>query len=123
MNAVDAVDAKKTYPFFLGDFFVMTAPVLLDELRTKGVHLAVEGEHVVVDAPRGALTDDLRQTIRQHKAALLAVLAAELLTQYYPCVVCGAQDRWNDRGIWRCRQCWPLSPMHRKDLPHCETAP
>jgi hypothetical protein len=52
----------------------MTATALLDELRTKGVHLTVEGERVAVDAPRGALTDDLRQAIRQHKAALLALL-------------------------------------------------
>ena len=52
----------------------MTATVLLDALRTKGVHLTVEGEHVAVDAPKGVLTDDVRQAIRQHKAALLALL-------------------------------------------------
>ena len=53
----------------------MTATVLLDALRTKGVHLTVEGEQVAVDAPKGVLTDDVRQAIRQHKAALLALLA------------------------------------------------
>ena len=45
----------------------MTATALLDVLRTKGVHLTIEGEHVAVDAPKGALTDDVRQAIRQHK--------------------------------------------------------
>ena len=53
----------------------MTATALLDELRTKGVHLTVEGQHVAVDAPKGVLTDALRQAIRQHKQALLAFLA------------------------------------------------
>ena len=53
----------------------MTATALLDELRTKGVHLTLEGQHVAVDAPKGVLTDDVRQAIRQHKAALLALLA------------------------------------------------
>jgi hypothetical protein len=29
------------------------------------------------------------------------------LAQHYPCVVCEGTDRWEDRGIWRCRHCWP----------------
>jgi hypothetical protein len=53
----------------------MMATILLDELRTKGVQLTVEGAHLAVDAPKGVLTDDVRQAIRQHKAALLALLA------------------------------------------------
>jgi hypothetical protein len=55
--------------------YLVTAIALLDELRTKGVSLAVEGEHIAVDAPKGVLTDDVRQAIREHKAALLAWLA------------------------------------------------
>jgi hypothetical protein len=31
----------------------------------------------------------------------------EPLTQYYSCLVCGRPQRWDDRGIWRCRPCWP----------------
>ena len=53
----------------------MTATALLDELRTRGVHLTIEGEHVAVDAPKGALTDALRQAIRAHKPDLLRLLA------------------------------------------------
>ena len=52
----------------------MTATRLLDALRTKGVRLSGEGEQLAVDAPKGILTDDLHQAIRQHKAALLALL-------------------------------------------------
>jgi len=55
----------------------MTATVLLGELRSKGVWLSVEDDQLVVDAPRGLLTDDLRQAIRQHKPALLALLRQE----------------------------------------------
>jgi hypothetical protein len=32
---------------------------------------------------------------------------AEPLTPAYPCAVCGSNVRWNDRGIWRCKACWP----------------
>jgi hypothetical protein len=58
----------------------MTATGLLDELRTKGVHLTVAGEHLGVDAPKGVLTDDVRQAIRQHKQELLALLALSVPT-------------------------------------------
>jgi hypothetical protein len=57
----------------------MTATALLDELRARGVHLTIEGEYVAVDAPKGALTEDVRQAIRQHKQALLALLAQPAL--------------------------------------------
>lgn len=101
----------------------MTATGLLDDLRNKGVRLSVEEDRLAVDAPKGMLTDDVRQAIRQHKQALLALLSQPMpaaapvqstalpppapLTPSYPCVVCGSTDRWEDRGIWRCRQCWP----------------
>lgn len=53
----------------------MTATVLLDELRSKGIRLSVEEDRLAVDAPKGMLTDALRQTIRQHKAEILSLLA------------------------------------------------
>ena len=54
---------------------MMTGAKLLDDLRSKGVRLTVEGEHVALDAPQGVLTEDLRQAIRQHRQELLALLA------------------------------------------------
>jgi hypothetical protein len=54
----------------------MTATILLDELRAKGVHLTIAGEHLGIDAPKDVLTDDVRQALRQHKQELLALLAA-----------------------------------------------
>ena len=53
----------------------MTPGELVTALHTAGCRLIPEGEHLRVQDPQHALTDDLRQAIRQHKAALLALLA------------------------------------------------
>jgi hypothetical protein len=66
---------QKNILILLGGIFSMTATALLDELRTKGVHLTIEGEHIAVDAPKGVLTDAVRQAIRQYKQELLVMLA------------------------------------------------
>jgi hypothetical protein len=43
----------------------------------------------------------------------------EPLTQYYPCIVCGRTERWDDHGIWRCRGCWP--PARHGEEPTCSS--
>jgi hypothetical protein len=50
----------------------MTPGELVTALHTVGCRLIPEGEHLRVQDPQHALTGDLRQAIRQHKAALLA---------------------------------------------------
>src|SRR5262245_52875296 len=40
------------------------------------------------------------------------------LTPHYPCVVCGSIERWEDRGIWRCRLCWPPGSLAKQATPH-----
>ncbi len=53
----------------------MPAPSeILDRLRHLGVNVRTDGSRLIV-APRDALTDELRTLIRQHKPALVAVLA------------------------------------------------
>jgi hypothetical protein len=52
----------------------MTPVELITALHTVGCRLIPEGEHLRVQDPRHALTDDVRQAIREHKAALLAWL-------------------------------------------------
>lgn len=54
----------------------MTATALLDTLWTKGARLSVDGDRVAVDAPKGVLTDVVRQAIRTHKAVLLDLVEA-----------------------------------------------
>jgi hypothetical protein len=52
----------------------MTARALLRDRQAKDVQLTVQGESLAYDAPDGALTAELLEALRQHKAALLALL-------------------------------------------------
>jgi len=53
-----------------------TSDSLLAELRASGLTLTADGSRLRV-APADKLTDDLRAGIREHRAGLLALLAAE----------------------------------------------
>ncbi|MFO1228310.1 hypothetical protein [Roseateles sp.] len=52
----------------------MGAPDLLEHLRAVGLTITADGGRLTV-TPRDLLTEDLRSTIRENKAALLAALA------------------------------------------------
>jgi hypothetical protein len=91
----------------------MTALDVFLELTGAGCELTRQGDRLRVRDPQHTLTDEVRQTIRAHKAALLALLTPEPLSPTYPCVVCRGTPRWNDQGIWRCRQCWPPTGEER----------
>jgi hypothetical protein len=52
----------------------MTLAELMTTLRSHDVILTACGERLRVDAPEGVLSDEMRQAIRTHKAALLAML-------------------------------------------------
>ena len=89
---------------------------LLAVLRDLGVHLAVEGAHLKVDAPRGVLTPELRAAISANRTDLLCSLLAErpawdppVLKDGMPAVrcVCGARDWvWAPAvGRWWCDAC------------------
>ena len=53
----------------------MMLMVLLTELARLEVHLSVASDGLHVHAPAGALTDELRQAMTEHKAALLRYAA------------------------------------------------
>ncbi len=55
----------------------MSAAALVAELRSAGVVLAVEGERLRVNAPRGVLTPEQRAAIATEKDAVMALLMAE----------------------------------------------
>ncbi|MGF1470299.1 MAG: hypothetical protein ACFB50_00980 [Rubrobacteraceae bacterium] len=55
----------------------MKAQALLSELRGLGVELGVEGDRLAVDAPAGAITDDLRTALVENKARLIKLLTWE----------------------------------------------
>ncbi|MDY4342209.1 amino acid adenylation domain-containing protein, partial [Xanthomonas sp. LF07-6] len=52
----------------------MSATELLDMLRTRNIELRANGENLKVIGPTGSLTDELRDLVRNNKAALLAEL-------------------------------------------------
>lgn len=53
----------------------MTAQSLLSQLREKGVEVRVSGlDRLVIDAPKGALTRELRDALADHKAEILQTL-------------------------------------------------
>src|SRR5262245_35712024 len=100
----------------------MKALDLLQQLSALGVILTPHPDGTVhCRAPKGVLTAELVDAIREHKRVLLALLSEPMpaadpvqptaptlpapLTPHYPCVVCGSTDRWENRGIWRCRRC------------------
>lgn len=55
----------------------MTLQELLAELNRLDVNLSLAGDKLHVEAPRGVLTDDLKEAMRQHKAELVALLKEE----------------------------------------------
>jgi hypothetical protein len=56
----------------------MTAHELLSQLREKGVEVKTSGDdRLVIDAPRGTITEELRGALSAHKGELLQILKAE----------------------------------------------
>lgn len=94
----------------------MTTAELLRDLHARDIRLSRDGDRLVYDAPEGAVTEEMLTLFREHKHELLSMLTTSTqqagpapLDPDYPCVVCGAVDRWHDvqADLWRCRQCWP----------------
>jgi hypothetical protein len=55
----------------------MRATTLVDTLRAQGWGFAIDGHGLRIRRPRGALTDELRQTLKAEKASIMTILAAE----------------------------------------------
>lgn len=64
----------------------MNAVELLDELRQRDAHLTAQDGRLSLDAPVGAITDDLLIALREQKSTLLQVVwrAAAMRTQVRP---------------------------------------
>jgi TubC N-terminal docking domain len=57
----------------------MTAPEILTTLRQRGASVRVGGSDLVVEAPKGAFTPQLRQAVAAHKGDLLRLLQGPAL--------------------------------------------
>src|SRR5436190_19431269 len=56
----------------------MTARNLLAQLREKGIEIKASGDdRLVIDAPKGAITPELRSALAAHKVELLQILKSE----------------------------------------------
>jgi TubC N-terminal docking domain len=55
----------------------MTLTELLDELNARGVVLKVNGDRLIAHAHKGSLTPELQADLKQHKAALIALLSLQ----------------------------------------------
>ncbi len=58
----------------------MSPTAFLAELRRRGGVLRLEGDHLRCRAPHGVMTEKVIGYLRRHKAALVALLAAEAAT-------------------------------------------
>lgn len=66
----------------------MTAEVLLTELTRLGVTLTLAGDKLHVEATTGVLTPELKEALRQHKPALVAILRERETTKVVNNVFC-----------------------------------
>lgn len=94
----------------------MNAAVLLHQLRQAGICLRARGDKLVVEAPEGALTDELRATLRAHKAEILALLGAAQVASLDQRVE-AALAELDPEVAWRVRAFWPQIPPRPAPLP------
>src|SRR5436190_871964 len=77
----------------------MTPMELLSVLRKQDIHLKCVGDKLRVDAPQGALTPELRATLLEQKAALLAWLSTLEWCH------CGEEATYySDQGVPHCEK-------------------
>src|SRR5262245_48286490 len=76
----------------------MTAVEVLQTLQARDIQLMVDGDQLRYDAPEDAMTDEVLTLLRQHKQALLALLAQSApapdaaATALHPQEVCTDQE-------------------------------
>ena len=95
-----------------------SAEELVAAVRSAGGEVQAVGEVLRLRAPR-PLPDVLVETVRRHKADLLALLAGSA-PPYYPCARCGGRLFWADAQLppdhahWHCERCRPPPPNLRR---------
>ena len=64
----------------------MTAHQALEEARRRGITLTPAGTVLRFRGPQGALSEDLKQALKEHKPEIIAILGESHTT--YPCSKC-----------------------------------
>ena len=75
-NCLQPCNPIATPPALFGRRPVSTA-ALLDKIRLQDIRLEADGLTLRVDAPEEAATEELRDTLREHKRALIRLLERE----------------------------------------------
>jgi TubC N-terminal docking domain len=108
----------------------MSVTTLLDDLHKRDIVVDVEPGNLRIKAPKDAMTDELRQAIREHKAELMALLsppsapqsAPEPLSYIKRCSTCGETD-WGPislcEQVWGCLTCDDARPEATTICPVC----
>ena len=77
---------------------------ILKELREKGIKIKLFGNDKLWIGPKDKITDEVRETVRQHKVELLKILQAP----QEPCYACGDYNWWlSIHNVWVCGTCHP----------------
>ena len=84
---------------------------LLDELARRGILLVANGDRLRFH-PRDAMTPELLEQLKSHKAEVLAVMDDPWPTEDEPwpepCPKCFGLELWETMtGRWRCMKCDP----------------
>jgi hypothetical protein len=53
----------------------MNAATLIEDLERRGVRLRMDGDRLIIDAPRGVLTDEITSVLASQKLAVLRLLS------------------------------------------------
>ena len=99
----------------------MRTSELLERLHGLNVRLWVEGSELGCSAPKGALTPELRAAIRDHKAEIVAMLAASDPARALP-PVRRTEDRepiplsFSQQRLWFLGQLEPDAPVYNMPL-------
>lgn len=72
----------------------MNLHLLLNALSNQGVKLAANGDALAVDAPKGVLSSNLRDSLIEHKAEILELLRQNNLNLTLPTIVSEPNNRY-----------------------------
>jgi TubC N-terminal docking domain/HEAT repeats len=94
----------------------MTAHELLSQLRAKGVAVSASGDdRLVVDAPKGTITEELRSSLATHKAELLEILKTQNVVAPTPAKVLMSEPPRVAAAAQAPAPARPLSPVSAED--------
>jgi len=100
----------------------MTPEALLTKLQELDVDISLDGDSLRLEAPVGVLTEELKEQVRQHKRALMALLEKQAEKETKEAVKLLRERGWvvidsrvlGDRIVW-CRNKNVVIPTKWKD--------